>query len=284
MRNDFEELWQSRYLLRMLVARSIKIRYKNSLFGYVWSIVPLILNAGIYTFLVRGVLAQNAPSYTAYLLCGFIPWQFMEIAVLDASSSILEYYPIIRKISMPREVIPLANVLSNFVHFGINWAVYFILFAIVLHPFQYGIPLLPTLLWFPVITIVALLTAFGTAMWIAALNVFYEDVKFMVQTFSRLLFFVMPILYPAEKMYAYLAKHHLPWLYTAYMMLPPVAVIDGYKKTVLQPQAAGAFDLSKAAPPFNIPIFLCAAGISVVLAYTGYAYFNARKWRFVERN
>src|SRR5207249_982460 len=131
---------------------------------------------------------------------------FMTNAMLDSSQSLLVNFGIIKKAYMPREVIPLSIVISNFIHFLMAWLVYFTAFLIVLPFFhnqgeRMGIPLLSTIWVFPLITAVAVLFVTGMSLWVAALNVFYDDVKFVLQTLFGLLMFLLPVLYPADNIF-----------------------------------------------------------------------------------
>lgn len=287
MLEELRELWRYRYLLYMLVRRELKVRYKNSVLGFLWSGIPLLLQVFVYTFLFRNVVGVRAPNYSAYLLTGIIPWTFFSTAILDASQSLLINYPIIRKVYLPREVIPLASVLSNFVHFLLSWALYFIVFLGVAPLFGLGTPLLGSMVWFPFITVIELLLVIGCALVVASLNVFYEDVKFIVQTVFQLGFFLLPVLYPADQIYytSHLIRAH-PWLYKVYLLDPIAAIITAYRRMLLQPISPSAFNasLKGAKPlPFDWTLWFGACLLSFLIAWAGYAYFNRRKWLFVER-
>lgn len=287
MRENLRELWQARFLLRQLVVRILKIRYKNSAFGFLWSIVPPLLEVVVYTFVFRGVMNVQAKNYSAYLLIGLIPWTFFQAAVLDSSRSLLEYLPLIRKVYLPREIIPLAYVISNFAHFLLGWVVYFVAFVIVARLLGYGIPLLPTMLWFPVITFFLVLFTTGISLWVSALQVFYDDIKFILANLFRILTFLLPILYPADNVYYAGLMQRLPWLYTLYMANPVAAFINAYRKTLLEPLSPHAFNqhLDEKLPP--VPLDATTLGIacllSVLAAWGGYWYFCQRKWEFIER-
>lgn len=290
MREHFRELWEARYLLRQLVWREIKVRYKNSALGFLWSIVPPLLQVLIYTFVFRGVLNVQARNYSAYLLAGFIPWTFFQTAVLDASSSLLHYLPLIRKVYLPREIIPIAYVISNLLHSLLAWAVYFAVFAGVARLLGYGIPLRYSMLWFPVITFFLVLLTLGVSLWVSALHMFYDDIKFILQTLFQLLYFVLPILYPADNVQYTEVMQRLPWLYTLYMVNPITALINAYRKTLLDPLSPSAFNERLKAPdgsdlppvPLDMTILSVACVLCVLIAYSGYWYFNRRKWQFVE--
>lgn len=286
MREDLAELWRFRDLLVQIVSRELKVRYKNSVFGFLWSIVPPLLQVIVYTFAFRDVIGVQARSYGAYLLCGIIPWTFFSTAAMDSSQSLLIYYPIIRRIYLPRELVPIASVISNFIHFLLGWAVYFAAFAVALRLAGAGIPILPSLLWFPVITLIELLLVMGFSLWVSALNIFYEDVRYLLQTAFSLLFFLLPVLYPADNVYYSSHVRAHPWLFKLYMLNPIAAIITAYRKTILQPISPLAFNshLRTARPlPMDWANFWESSLISLLIFLGGWWYFQKRKWQFVER-
>ncbi len=288
MLDELQELWRFRYLLQMLVARELKVRYKNSILGFAWSIVPPAMTVAVLTFFMRNGLGKDIPNYSAYLLCGIIPWSFFSIAVLDTSQSLLLNYGVIKKIYMPREVIPLAIIISNFVHFLLGWVVYFAAFFIVL-PLLHrgGTPFLPRMIWFPAIVFSELMLVTGFSLWSAALNMFYEDVKFLLQTLFGLANFLLPIIYTADVMrYTGPIRTH-PWLYNVYMLNPVSALITAFRASLLEPLRPGLINEKlKGAVPVPVVwwVYLGAFLIALFVAWSGYAYFNSRKWKFVERS
>src|SRR5262249_40871649 len=143
-------------------------------------------------------------------------------------------YPIMKKVYMPREVIPLTYIISNFIHFMLGWAVFFVAFFVVERIFGILIPFRWEMLFFPVITLVLALLVTGLSLWIAALNLFYQDVKFIVQTLFNLLLFLLPVLYPADNIYYSDVMQRYPWLYKLYMLNPITAVINAYRKNLLE--------------------------------------------------
>src|SRR3954470_18601388 len=94
MLEEMQEVWRFRYLLRQFVARELKIRYKNSVFGVLWSVVPLIISVLVYSFLINKIMGKDIKNYTAYTLCGIIPWTFFTTACLDSCQSLLNNYSI----------------------------------------------------------------------------------------------------------------------------------------------------------------------------------------------
>jgi len=291
MLEELRELWRFKYLLQMLVARELKVRYKNSFLGFAWSIVPPAISVIVISFMVRN-LGKEIPNYSAYLLCGIIPWTFFSAAVLDSSQSLLVNYGVIKKIYMPREIIPLAIIISNFVHFILGWSVYLGAFLIFLPLFHLGgTPFLSSMVWFPLIVLSELLLVTGCCLWSAALNMFYEDVKFILQTIFGLAYFAVPILYTADVVrYGSLMRKN-PWLFDIYMLNPITALITAFRGALLQPVWPENFNeklkgLNPPAAPITVAWWIYAGSfaISLFIAWSGYAYFNSRKWRFVERS
>ena len=292
-RESLTELWRYRYLLQMLVRRELKVRYKNSALGLVWSIIPPVLQVFVYTFLFKGVLNLQIHNYGAYLLCGLIPWTFFSTALQDASQSLLINYGIIKKVYMPREIIPLATVLSNAVHFFIGWAVFFIAFGIIARFFGGGIPLLPTMLLFPLICLMLILLATGFALLLSCLNVFFDDIRFIVATLLNLVIFLLPIVYPADIAREWsLMKQH-PLLLRLYLLNPITAIIEAFRKCLLEPLSPSMFShkqmfvagrwVDKPPVPMDWWNFAGAFVITLGFTYFCYWYFNLRKWQVVER-
>lgn len=286
MRDELVELWRFRELLRQMLMRDLKVRYKNSVFGFLWSIVPPLLQVVVYMFLFRSILGARAQNFPAYMLCGIIPWTFFQTAILDSSQSLLNNFTILRKIYMPREIIPLTSVLSNFVHFLLGWMVYFAVFVFAFRLKGHGIPLRIEMLWFPFIVAMEFLLVLGFALFFSALNVFFEDVKFILQTLFSLLFFLLPVLYPVDVVkYTSVMQQH-PWLYKLYLLNPITALITAFRKTMLdliRPEDFNPALKGKLPDHMDWPLFAVSCLLCVGIAWFGYWYFNRRKWQFVER-
>jgi len=287
MAENLRELWRFRDLLRQLVRRELKVRYKNSVLGFVWSIVPPLLQVLVYTFFIKNI-GVKVVSGGAFMLCALIPWTFITTATLDSSQSLLVYFPIIKKVYLPREVIPLAIVISNFIHLLMGWLVFFVFYLIVMPHIPGkggGIPLKASMLWFPMITFVAVVFVTGLALWASALNVFYDDVKFILKTSFNLLLLLLPVFYPSDVIFYNKHFRAHPWMYKLYMLNPPTAIMEAYRKTLLQPIHRGDYGLDAHFTPLymNWPTFIGASAICIIICWSGYTYFNHRKWQFVER-
>lgn len=213
------------------------------------------------------------------MLVAIIPWTFFQTAILDASQSILLMYGVIKKVYLPREVVPLSSTIANFIHFLLSWGVFFAYLLLYVRA-----PILPTIVWFPYLIVVQLVLVTGLSLLVACLNVFYEDVKYITSVLLNLLFFLLPVMYVVEQVYysPMFAEPGRGWLRTLYMVNPIASLINGYRKCLLEPPHPSAIGGHQSLPldPGNL---LLTGAISVAILVGCYAYFNSRKWQFVER-
>lgn len=286
---DLKELWRFRELLWAMVERELRIRYKNSALGFMWSLlnplVTVLVMWGVFTFL----LGNNTDNYSVYILAAYLPFLFFNMSLMDSAQSVLSSLQVVKKVYFPREILPLASVISNFIHFVLALAVFFVfLFGVWavngfgITPFTWKIFVLPLLL----VPYLALVT--GCALLISALNVFYEDVKYILSVLLYLLFFVSPVMYFSETVRASTAKYaNGELIYTLYHLNPVATWLTAFRK-VLVPE--GKIEVSiegvatKVGPdPFNYPMVAVACLVSFGMLIFGYWVFNRMKWRFVER-
>ncbi len=279
MRNELAELWRFRGLLLQLVRRDLKVRYKNSRVGILWSLAPPLVQVLCISFAMRNAisLAQDFPSYILFVLVAQIPWVYFQTAVLDSSQSILLMMGVIRKVYLPREIIPLANAISNFFHFLITWLVFLV--------FWFGLRggriLFPEILWFPYLIVVQFCLVTGLSLFASALNVFYEDVKYIITVVMNFAFFLLPIIYVVEMPYYKGARMFQGVGMSLYMLNPMASLITGFRKSLLEPPLPRA--IGGDSFPLDTANLLTAGLISLLVLVGGYAYFNSRKWQFVER-
>jgi lipopolysaccharide transport system permease protein len=282
VRNELIELWKYRHLLWLLVRRDLKVRYKNSRLGFFWSIAPPLMQVIVINFAMRRAttFASGFESYQAFLLVAIIPWTYFNGAILDSSQSILQMLGVIRKVYFPREIIPLANAISNFIHFLLSWVVFLI--------YWWGVargPILLSTLWFPYLLLVQFMLTTGLSLIVSCLNVFYEDVKYIVSILLNLGLFLLPIIYVVEQPYYAAIKAGGGLLYgigfDIYMLNPLTSLITGYRKALLEsPRAEAIGGPSLPLDPVNL---LITGLISFGVLVGSYIYFNRRKWQFVER-
>ncbi len=280
---ELKELWKFRELLISMVQRDLKIRYKNSFLGFFWSLLNPLITVLVMTVVFKNFLGNDTKNLSAYILAAYLPYMFFQLCLMDSSQTILTNITIIRKIYFPREILPLASVISNFIHFLLALLVFFLFLLGVyisdrtLSPFQW------TTLALPLLLLINLMLATGLSLFISALNTFYEDVKYIVSVSLYLLFFLCPIMYFSEGVYAKSMQHGGLLLYRLYHLNPVAMLCTAYRKVLVAPQPVS--DHGSIYAPLTLDwVLLGVAGvISFLVLVGGYATFNRLKWKFVER-
>lgn len=285
MRADLRELWQFRELLLSLVERDLRIRYKNSLLGFLWSLLNPLITVMVMTVVFKFALENDTPNFSAYILAAYLPYLFFQMSVLDSAQSVLTALPIVKKVYFPREILPLASILSNFIHLVLALGVYFAYMLVVywldprVWPFTWNSLLLPVLLC------INLALAAGTGLIVSALNTFYEDVKYIVSVLLYLMFFICPIMYFSENI-RYSQSLQGPYgdlIYTLYHLNPVAMLVTSYRKALVAPQQVMVNGNYVDSLPLDWGLLAACAGISFGLLAFGYRLFCNVKWRFVER-
>ena len=284
MLKELKELWSYRELLYVMVQRDMRIRYKNSALGLVWSFLNPLLQVLVMSFVFSTFLRIKVPNYTAYMLSAYLPFMFFQFSILDSAQSILAQAPLIKKIYFPREILPLATVIANFIHLLIGFVIFFglMLIAYVRDPRVF--PFQATTIYLPLLLLIIFTFSLGMALIISAINTFYEDVKYLAQVGLYLLMYMCPIIYFAEQVAnSHLNQEHGFLLYKLYNLNPIAALCHGFRKILLAPVdvPVGAEVAKAMPPPWN---YIGIAGVvSVLTLLLGYSLFNRLKWKFVER-
>ncbi|MBX3118816.1 MAG: ABC transporter permease [Fimbriimonadaceae bacterium] len=288
MLNELKELWKYRELLFSMVERELKIRYKNSVIGFFWSLLNPLITIFVLWFVSRNFMGFKTDNLSAYLLAGYLPFLFFQMSVLDSSQSVIVSLQLIKKIYFPREILPLAAVIGNFIHFLLALVVFFgfLLAVWIFNPGQ--VPFQLTTLYLPILLVVNFALATGVAFIVSALNTFYEDVKYIVSVLMYLMFFLCPVMYFSETVWEASQNSTNPGLmYNIYHLNPVAALSTAYRKVLVAPQdvVTGRGEAEKIIPalPLDWGQIGVAAAISFGLLVYGYWLFNRMKWRFVER-
>ena len=201
--NVLRETWAYRDLLRNLVVRDLKTRYKRSVLGFAWSFLNPLFMVMIFTVVFTVIArAQNVPNYPLFALCGLLAWNFLAGSVSGAARSIVGNAHLIDKVYFPRELLPISVVFSNLINFILSLIVFFVLLLL------FRIPLSWWILSLPIIIAVQFVLVVGLALIVAALNVFYRDVEHVLDVGLLAWFFLTPIFWELELLPN---KLPLPW-------------------------------------------------------------------------
>jgi len=189
-------LWASRDVLLMLTWRDVKIKYKQSVMGFFWAILmPLVIvSAGVivrYAFARLSGTPLRADDL-ALVTVKAVPWAFVVSAIRFASNSLIANTNLVTKIYMPREIFPLAAILSQLVDFAIASVVVTILFLFI------GPPLTAAALWIPVFVALLIMMTTAAGIFLSAAALFFRDVKYIVEVVLTFAIFFTPVFYEAS--------------------------------------------------------------------------------------
>jgi ABC-2 type transport system permease protein len=132
--DNLAELWRARPLIRELVKREIRNRYKNSIGGVAWSMIPPLIQIAVITFLVKYIWKSTIPNYSAYIFGVMFLWTFFQTAIVDGTASLATNAEILRKVYIPRAIFPMMSLLNSMVHYVIG-LILTILFFFVVHTY-----------------------------------------------------------------------------------------------------------------------------------------------------
>ncbi|GIW73452.1 MAG: transport permease protein [Planctomycetota bacterium] len=186
-----QELWQYRALLGALVVRELKARYRNSVLGYLWTLLNPLLLLAVYSLVFSVYMRVEVEHYVIYLFSGLLGWNWLASSLNAGTSSIARGGgALITKALLPPQLLPTVQTLTNLVNLVLSLPV--LLGAAVLLGRWPGL----SLVLLPVLLLAELLLVQGLVVALAALCVRFRDVEFLVPNFLTFWFFLTPILYP----------------------------------------------------------------------------------------
>jgi lipopolysaccharide transport system permease protein len=258
------EVWEFRELLFFLAWRDVKVRYKQTVLGAAWAVLQPVLTMVIFTIFFGGLaqVGSDGLPYPLFSYAGLLPWTFFAFGLSQAANSLVGSSNLIKKVYFPRLIVPLASVLTGLVDFAVAFTVLVGLMV------WYRVPPTMAVIWLPLFLLLATLAALGSGLWLAALNVEYRDVRFVIPFFVQLWLFVTPVIYPTSRLTAKLAELGLPvWLSG---LNPMTGVVEGFRWALLG---------SGSKPG---PILVASTAVTFVLLLSGALYFRRMERTFAD--
>jgi lipopolysaccharide transport system permease protein len=181
-----------RDLLRELILRDLKIRYKRSYLGIAWSLVTPITQVLVFSFLFKRVLPLDIPNYTAFLFVGVLSWSWFSTSLNSAAGAVVQNPGLVRRPGFPVAVLPVLTVVSSGIHFLLALPI-LLLFTV-----TGGGMLGAAVLALPVVIGVQLFFTLSLAYLIAASNVRFRDTQHLVASLLMVAFYLTPVFYSAR--------------------------------------------------------------------------------------
>ena len=245
-----------RDLVISLTQKELKVRYKRSFMGYLWSIANPLALALVFFIAFKIFMKIPIENYTLFLISGLFPWQWFSNSVNSSATVFISNASLIKKVNFQREVLVIAAVLNDMLHFLLSIPV------IVVFMFIYGMK--PSLSWFigiPLLLIIQFIITFGFSIAISTINLFFRDIERIVLIFTTLLFYTTPIIYSEDM---------VPHTYKTLIMMNPLSILMVSWRNLF---IHGVIDFRNIALAFMYSIFIAAVG---------YLIFRKLQWRFAE--
>jgi ABC-2 type transport system permease protein len=259
MLKNLIELFRYKELIKTLVGRDLKVRYRNSILGYVWTWLDPLMMMFVFILIFDVLFKSGIQNFPIFLLCGLIPWTFFQSTINTSVSSITSNAGLIKRVYYPREIFPLTTTLSNGVTMSLSFLV---LIPVAL---AFGIPITLKILLFPVTALFLLLFTFGLGLVFSTSNVFMRDTQYIAPFIIRLWFYLTPIFYTVE--------NRVPErVLDIYMVANPMAVLlNLFRASFMN------YNLPK-------PMYIASAvTFSILMFLAGYAFFKKNEDLMVKR-
>jgi homopolymeric O-antigen transport system permease protein len=243
------------YLVENLVVKDFKIRYRNMSLGVLWSLLNPLVMMGVYYFVFTQIFTDNPPNYPLFLLCGMVPFSFFTVAWSTGTTSIVDNAGLIKRVPVPREVVPITTVLSCCIHLMVQVALLLTIGAFTKGFNRYWF-------WLPLVWALEIVFVCGLALLTTAVNVFVRDTRYVVESATWVLLFMVPVFYDSNR---------IPLKYRPFYEINPIAAtVISLRKIVYE-----------ASPPVGQTLWNLA-GVSLAVFLIGLAVFHRLKPKFYE--
>ena len=286
------ELWKARELIAFLVRKEIKVKYKNSFLGFLWSMLNPALTLAVFYVLFTFFLPNGIPNFVIYMFSAMLVWNLFQTSILGATGAVVGNAGIVKKVAFPREVLAIASVGS---------AVVFLVFqSVVMVGFMFAFWHRPdwSEIWLIPVALVAVITfASALAVFLSAVNVYLRDTQHLVEVLLMAWFWAVPGIYAfSGRVQQGLVRHslfgipgtRLSWLYFANPVTPVVMTFQRFFYNLDHPISTVTHTpipsgvLARYGTGWYVSSDLIVFGVSIVLLLGALTVFGRLEGNFAE--
>jgi len=279
------EIWRSRELMIYLVRTEIKVKYKNSFLGLVWSMISPAMTLAIYFIVFQFIAKNGVPHFVIFLFSGLLVWNVFQTGVQTGTGVVVNNAGLVKKVSFPREILALASVGTA--------SVFFFFQAIVMVIFLFLVPNAPDYSLIPLVFLALLagaVWAAALAVFLSAVNVYLRDTQHLVEVLLTAWFWACPIVYAYQRTVAKSSKlhqWHLTWIYFLNPLTPLVMTFQRVLYNIpVGRLTVKPYQVARFLPPWSGSTYLVAdlavLGIGLVLFVLALVVFGRLEGNFAE--
>lgn len=279
MINRLKDLWSHRELLYNMTVKELKVKYKRSFLGFVWSFMTPLIMLAVFS-LVFSILSKNPYMswFVVYLMAGLFPWLFLVNSLMQSVGSVVGNPGLVKKVYFPREVLPLGAIGANIFHFVLQMMILLVFLLIIGWHFSIYI------LYLPLVMLLEIVFATGLSLFISGANVYLRDVQHFTEVATTAWFWLCPIVYTIGTVQGVLGGY-----FKLYLLNPMTNIVELFQYIIYNPRFYAPMSYIKGPKQQPAVVYLSFWGIvgtiaiSIFLLFFGYYYFIRKERGFAEQ-